>query len=147
MDAIGRGAEKPGAGEGLLPVLLFDPEYRAVAEDLRTVARNFRNVSEKLVHGEGLLGELAGGGGETGLGAAAADFRVAMANLRALSERLRSGDGTIGALIEDPSVYENLSQFLDGARRSFLLRVLIDSTIGAGRQPGSARTEAGGPAR
>jgi phospholipid/cholesterol/gamma-HCH transport system substrate-binding protein len=147
MDAIGRGAEKPGAGEGLLPVLLFDPEYRVVAEDLRTVTRNFRSVSEKLVHGEGLLGELAGGGTDTGLGAAATDFRVAMANLRALSERLRSGDGTIGALIEDPSVYENLSQFLDGARRSFLLRVLIDSTVGAGRQPGSAGTQAGGPAR
>src|SRR6266571_2989648 len=42
------------------------------------------------------------------------------------------------ALLSDPTVYENLVQFLEGARRSFLLRSLIRSTIqpaGAG-QPG-----------
>ena len=37
-----------------------------------------------------------------------------MANLRAVSERLKAGEGTIGALLEDPTVYENLVQFLDG---------------------------------
>ena len=47
MEALGRGAERPGAAEGLLPTLLFDPEYRSVAQDLQTVTRNFREVSEK----------------------------------------------------------------------------------------------------
>jgi phospholipid/cholesterol/gamma-HCH transport system substrate-binding protein len=140
MEAIGKGAGRPGAGEGLLSALLFDPEYRAVADDLRTVARNFRDVSEKVANGQGLLGELTSAKGE-GLGQAAVDFRAAMANLRALSDRLKSGDGTLGALIEDPTVYENLARFLDGARRSFLLRALIDSTVAAGRPRGS-----GGPA-
>src|SRR5262249_52745527 len=37
MDALGKGAQKPGAGEGLLSLLLFDPQYRGVADDLRTV--------------------------------------------------------------------------------------------------------------
>src|SRR6266545_1814628 len=63
MEALGRGAEKAGTGEGVLSALLFDPEYRVVAEDLRTVARNFRDVSEKLANGQGLLGELVYGGG------------------------------------------------------------------------------------
>ena len=54
-----------------------------------------------------------------------------MANLRAISDRLKTGDGTVGALLEDPTVYENLVQFLEGSRRSFLLRSLIRSTIGA----------------
>src|SRR2546426_506839 len=135
MEALGRGAEKAGTGEGVLSALLFDPEYRVVAEDLRTVARNFRDVSEKLANGQGLLGELVYGGGETPLGQAATDFRAAMANLRALSDRLKTGDGTLGALIDDPTVYENLVQFLDGARRSFLLRALMRSTLG-GDGPG-----------
>src|SRR5262249_9792424 len=72
------------------------------------------------------------GGGDGGLEPAAADFRVAMANLRAITDRLRAGDGTLGALLEDPTVYENLVQFLEGARRSFLLRSLMRSTIDAG---------------
>jgi phospholipid/cholesterol/gamma-HCH transport system substrate-binding protein len=143
MEALGRGAEKSGSGEGLLPTLLFDPEYRSVVEDLRTVARNFRDVSEKLVRGQGLLGELVYGGEDTSLGQAANDFRAAMANLRALSDRLKSGDGTLGALIEDPSVYENLAQFLDGAQRSLLLRALIRSTLDAGRAGSPARPDGG----
>jgi len=64
-----------------------------------------------------------------------------MANLRALSERLKSGDGTLGALIQDPTVYENLVQFLDGAQRSFLLRALIRSMRDAGRSGGGARPD------
>jgi phospholipid/cholesterol/gamma-HCH transport system substrate-binding protein len=60
-----------------------------------------------------------------------------MANLRAVTERLKSGEGTVGALLEDPTVYENLVQFLEGARRSFLLRTLIRSTIEAGGEAGS----------
>jgi phospholipid/cholesterol/gamma-HCH transport system substrate-binding protein len=55
-----------------------------------------------------------------------------MANLRAVTDRLKQGEGTVGALLEDPTVYENLVQFLEGARRSFLLRTLIRSTIDAG---------------
>ncbi|PYO54871.1 MAG: hypothetical protein DMD83_21545 [Candidatus Rokuibacteriota bacterium] len=137
MEALGRGAEKAGSGEGVLSALLFDPEYRVVAEDLRTVARNFRDVSEKLANGQGLLGELVYGGEETPLGQATTDFRAAMANLRALSDRLKTGDGTLGALIDDPTVYENLVQFLDGAQRSFLLRALMRSTLGGPGRPGS----------
>jgi len=138
MEALGRGADKPGAGDGLLGALLFDPEYKAVARDLQTVARNFRDVSEKLAHGQGLLGALLEDQGEGALGPAGADFKVAMANLRAVSERLKSGDGTMGALIEDPTVYESMVQFLEGARRSYLLRALIRSTIGAGSAGGAA---------
>ena len=137
MEALGRGAERPGAGEGLLPTLLFDPEYRSVAQDLRTLARNFRDVSEKVAHGQGFLGELVQGGEETPLGHAAGDFRAAMTNLRAVSERLSAGEGTLGALLEDPTVYENLVQFLEGARRSLLLRALIRSTVGAGTSTGA----------
>jgi phospholipid/cholesterol/gamma-HCH transport system substrate-binding protein len=136
MEAIGRGADKPGAGDGLLTTLLFDPEYKAVAQDLQVVARNFRDVSEKLAHGQGLLGALLEEQGESALGPAGADFKVAMANLRAVSERLKAGDGTMGALLEDPTVYENLVRFLEGARRSYLLRALFRSTISAGSPGG-----------
>jgi len=133
LDAFGRAAEKPGPGDGLLPALLFDPEYRPVARDLQVLARNFREVSEKLAKGEGLLGGLLQGSGEDVMGAAGADFRAAMTNLRAVSEKLNSGEGTVGALIEDPTVYEGLVTFLEGAQRSFLLRSLVRSTIQQGQ--------------
>ncbi len=146
MDALGRAAEKPGATDGLLPTLLFDPEYKDVARDLRVLTRNFRDVSEKLAHGQGLLGGLLKEDEDASLVQAATDFRVAMANLRVVSDRLRTGEGTMGALFADPTVYENLVQFLEGARRSFLLRSLIRSTIQSGDsgQRGAPSAPAGG---
>jgi phospholipid/cholesterol/gamma-HCH transport system substrate-binding protein len=145
MDKLGQAAEKPGPSDGLLPALLFDPEYKSVAQDVQMLARNFRDVSEKLAHGHGLLGSLLKEEeGDTSLGQAATDFRVAMANLRVVTDRLKAGDGTVGALLSDPTVYENLVQFLEGARRSFLLRSLIRSTIPReGGDKGAAGAAAG----
>src|SRR5215469_13497051 len=37
MEALGRGSDKQGTGEGLVAALLYDPEYRGMADDLRTV--------------------------------------------------------------------------------------------------------------
>ena len=136
MDTIGRTAEKLESRDNLLSALLHDPQYKTIADDLRIVAHNFRDVSERVAQGQGLLGQLTRDGGTDGalgsLGDATADFRAAMANLRAVTDRLKQGEGTVGALLEDPTVYENLVQFLEGSRRSFLLRTLIRSTIESG---------------
>jgi phospholipid/cholesterol/gamma-HCH transport system substrate-binding protein len=101
-----------------------------VAEDVRAVARNFREVSDRLVQGQGFIGGLLSEKGDGPMGEAAADFRAAMANLRVITDRLKAGEGTVGGLLEDPSVYENLAAFLEGAERSYLLRTLIRSSIG-----------------
>ncbi|HEY7655188.1 MAG TPA: MlaD family protein [Methylomirabilota bacterium] len=144
MDAIGRGAAQLEARDNLLSALLYDPQYKTVADDLRVVAHNFRDVSERVAQGQGLLGQLTrdGADGSLALGNAAADFRAAMANLRTVTDRLKAGEGTVGGLLEDPTVYENLVQFLEGARRSFLLRTLIRSTISSGSS--SSETARGG---
>jgi phospholipid/cholesterol/gamma-HCH transport system substrate-binding protein len=42
--------------------------------------------------------------------------------------KVRRGEGTLGALVEDPTLYEDLSALLRGANRSTLLRSLIRST-------------------
>jgi phospholipid/cholesterol/gamma-HCH transport system substrate-binding protein len=136
MDALGRGAEKADGRDTLLTALLYDPQYKGLVDDLQSIAHNFRDVSERVAQGQGLLGQLTrdGSDGTAGaLGDATADFRAAMANLRQVTDRLRAGEGTMGGLLEDPTVYENLVQFLEGARRSFLLRTLIRSTIDSGR--------------
>src|SRR5262249_55283989 len=103
--------------------------------DLRTVTRNFRDVSQKVANGQGLLGEVVRGGEDTPLGQAVVDLRVAMANFRSISEDLKAGRGTLGALLEDPTIYENLAQFLEGAHRSFLLRALMRSAFGGNASP------------
>ncbi|HUF91347.1 MAG TPA: hypothetical protein VMR23_03160, partial [Candidatus Limnocylindria bacterium] len=126
MDRIGQIADRPAGDEGLLPGLLFDPKYKSVLDDLRVVAHNFRDVSDRLAGGKGTLGSLIKDEpGDDGIRKASQDLQAALANLKSITEKIDEGGGTVGALIADPSVYEGLVSILGGAQRSFLLRGLL----------------------
>lgn len=139
MDRLARAVEQPEEG-GLLPGLLLDPKNKSVLEDLRVVARNFRDVSDRLAGGKGTLGALVKDEpGEPGIRQASQDLQAAMANLREITAKINDGEGTVGALIADPTVYERLVTILDGASRSRLLRGLLRGLGGGDR----ARDKAG----
>ena len=126
MDRLGQLAERRGGEDGLLPALLFDPAYKGVLDDLRMVARNLREVSDRVVGGRGTLGSLVRDSPDDGsIRLAVEDLRVAVANLKSITEKINEGEGTLGALIADPTLYERLVNILDGTQRSFLLRSLI----------------------
>ncbi len=136
MDRLSRMAEQPGStDEGLVPALLFDPKYKNVLDDVKVVAHNFREVSERLVGGRGTLGGLVKDEpADAGIRQATSDLQAALANLKQITGKLNEGEGTLGALIADPTVYERLVSILDGAQRSFLLRGLLRS-LGSSAKP------------
>ena len=95
-------------GEGLVPTLLFNPDSAKMLGDLQATAAGMRQLTSEL---QGI----------------ATGVREMTADLQVVAERLRRGEGTMGALLEDPTVYEDLSALLRGANRSLLLRSLIRS--------------------
>ena len=126
MERFGALADRPASDEGLLPALLFDPKYKSVLEDLQRVAHNFRDVSDRLAGGQGTLGGLLKDEPADGsIAKASRDLQATLENLKSITEKINEGEGTLGALIVDPTLYERLSNILDGASRSFLLRSLI----------------------
>lgn len=143
MDRLARSVERPGDDDaGLLPALLMDPKYKSVLEDVRVVARNFREVSDRLAGGRGTLGSLVKDEpGEVGIRQASQDLQVALANLREITAKINEGEGTVGALIADPTVYERLVSILDGASRSRLLRGLLRGLGGDRSRTGSGEGE------
>ena len=133
MDKLARSVDQPEEG-GLLPALLVDPKYKVVLEDLRVMAHNFRDVSDRLAGGKGTLGALVKDEpGEAGIRQASQDLQVTMANLREITDKINEGEGTVGALIADPTIYERLVTILDGASRSRLLRGLLRGLGGTGK--------------
>jgi phospholipid/cholesterol/gamma-HCH transport system substrate-binding protein len=161
-DGLAQAVERARVEDSLLRALLDD---RALATDLRETARSFREVTGRLARGEGFLGQLTQPGGEASvkqatealdrlsrvaedlggdarLGQTLADLRQAMTDLRAIAGQIRAGEGTLGGLIQDPTIYENLAAFLEGAQRSLLLRALIRSAIGQGSGAGGVRPAA-----
>lgn len=143
MDRLARAVEQPEEG-GLLPGMLVDPKYKAVLEDLRVMAHNLRDVSDRLAGGKGTLGALVKDEpGEPGIRQASQDLQAAMANLREITAKINDGEGTVGALIADPTVYERLVSILDGASRSRLLRGLLRGLGGGDRARDKAGTREG----
>lgn len=57
------------------------------------------------------------------------NLETASDNLAQVTHQLRGGKGTLGALIQDPTVYEQLVTILGGVERSRILRVLVRYAI------------------
>jgi phospholipid/cholesterol/gamma-HCH transport system substrate-binding protein len=145
MDRLSRVVEQPSAEDGVLPALLFDPKYRPVLEDVRVVAHNLRDVSDRLAGGRGTLGGLLKDEpADAGIRQASQDFQAAVANLKEITEKIKDGEGTVGALIADPTIYERLVTILEGTQRSFLLRGLLRNL---GRDGRDGKADGRGQAR
>jgi phospholipid/cholesterol/gamma-HCH transport system substrate-binding protein len=116
-------------GDGLLPALLFDPKSREILNDLKQASRAVSDLMAKFQDQKGLAHVLfADRRAETIM----ADLEQTSRNLKLVSDRLAKGEGTLGALIDDPTLYEELASVLRGANRSVILRSLIQSARRAG---------------
>jgi phospholipid/cholesterol/gamma-HCH transport system substrate-binding protein len=62
------------------------------------------------------------------------DLAQIMRDFRQVATDIAEGRGTIGGFIKDPTLYENLTSLLEGARRSWILRTVIQSTVNKGQE-------------
>ena len=147
LDALKRMLDAVEKGQGLLHALVYDEAGGRVVQDLaplvQALTRNATRLEEilKAIHekkgllhalvfdeeGKVLLQELKGAAGLL------QDLQTVAADLKVISKDLAEGRGTLGALLQDPTIYEDLSSLLRGAERSWILRGLIRSSIRSGR--------------
>lgn len=57
------------------------------------------------------------------------DLGQAAGDIRTITARIRSGEGTLGAVINDPTVYEDLKEILGNVKRNRVLRELVRYSI------------------
>lgn len=113
-------------GKGALHTLVYDEglsrsvvELGQAADEVAALIRDARTSKDGAVHqlvygdARGLLGDL---------GQAAAD-------VKAITARVRAGEGTLGALVDDPTVYEDLKEVLGNVKRNRVLRALVRMSI------------------
>ena len=123
-------------GRGLLHALIYDPQAAEILVRLDQTGQELEAFVRAAREGKGLVPSLLfnaeGAKVLEDVQAAAQNMRAVAADLQAITARLRQGEGTIGGLLEDPTVYEDLSALLRGANRSLLLKGLIRSTVEEG---------------
>lgn len=128
-------------GRGLLHALIYEPQGAELLARLNRTGEELEKLVREAREGKGLIPSLlfdpAGAKVLEEVQAAATALRALTADLQVVTTRLRQGEGTIGGLLEDPTVYEDLSALLRGANRSWVLRSLIRATRedGARKEP------------
>ena len=128
-------------GKGLLHSLVYDPNGKQAMDALTRASTSIATASEGLAaliaktrDGKGLLhdivyADVASGSVSTQINTLLTSLNETAANLKTASEALSQGTGTLGALLVDPKLYDNLMEVTDGAKRSFLLRQAIRSSL------------------
>ncbi|MFN0064207.1 MAG: MlaD family protein [Myxococcaceae bacterium] len=74
-----------------------------------------------------------------------ADLGAAAADLRKVTHTIASGKGSIGALINDPTLYDDLKQVLGNVKRNRVLRALVRMSITNQEDLGQIGQTAGKP--
>ncbi len=105
------------------------PDIGKLAENGEQIVTSLNKVATALAEGHGLLHALVyDPKGERML----ADLAQSAADLRETTGKLAQGEGTLGALLNDATLYEDLSNLLRGTERSWILRTLIRSGVRQG---------------
>jgi phospholipid/cholesterol/gamma-HCH transport system substrate-binding protein len=118
-------------GQGVLHALVYDKQGGKAVKDFASAAGNMNEVLLKLQGRDGLLASLLNDPKQKQV---LTDLAHIMHDFRQVAADIAEGRGTIGGFIKDPTLYENLTALLDGARRSWILRTVIQSTVNKGQE-------------
>lgn len=118
-------------GDGMLHALVYDESGDASADlagaisELRGSLQRLNVILSQVEDGDGLLHDFIYGADDTDRSTLAA-MRSATERLESVLRKIDEGEGSFGALVNDPTIYEDLKILLSGAKESSLLRSLIE---------------------
>lgn len=129
LDNVDRLLADVRTGSGALHALVYDPKgAKAVAQlgeasdELAGLLRDAKNSPNGAVH-QLVYGDASG---------LFANLGQASADLKKVTGMVASGQGTLGALIQDPTVYDDLRTLLGDVKRNRVLRALVRWSISNG---------------
>jgi phospholipid/cholesterol/gamma-HCH transport system substrate-binding protein len=122
-------------GEGSLHALIYDKKIAAAVSDLGEAADELA----KLIHDakttkDGAVYQLVYGDAKTLL----ADLATAANDVKTITTKIKAGEGSLGAVINDPTVYEDLKEILGNIKRNRVLRELVRLSISNGEKVDNA---------
>ena len=118
-------------GQGVLHALIYDKQGGQAVKDLAGAADNMNELLARLQGEDSLVASLLNDPQQKQV---LVDLAQIMRDFRQVSADIAAGRGTVGGFIKDPTLYENLTSLLEGARRSWILRTVIQSTVNKGQE-------------
>lgn len=118
-------------GQGVLHALVYEQQGGKAVADFAQAVANLNALLVNLQDEKGLLPAVLN---DPKSKQVLTDLAQIMRDFRQVAADIAAGRGTVGGFIKDPTLYENLTALLEGARRSWVLRTVIQSTVNKGQE-------------
>ncbi len=113
-------------GQGSLHALIYDKKVAMAVTNLGEAADELAGlIHDAKTSKDGAVYQLVYGDAKSLLG----DLAHAAVDIRKITGRINAGEGTLGAVINDPTVYEDLKEILGNIKRNRVLRELVRMSI------------------
>ena len=109
-------------GDNILNALLYDKEHKTFIKKITDLSNDVDKITNQIRTGDGLLHAILYDEEKSRI---LDNLAQITEDLKIVTEKIAEGEGSLGAIINDPSLYDNFSQLMGGANRSFILRTLI----------------------
>jgi phospholipid/cholesterol/gamma-HCH transport system substrate-binding protein len=107
-------------------------DVEALLKNLNKLVINLNTAVVEVQKSKGLYHELM-------YGTSGEKLNKVMAHIEGITGKVNNGDGTLGALVNDPTVYEDIKNVLGGAKRSSVLKYFMNSFIESGKEAAPAK--------
>ncbi len=123
-------------GKGIAHSVIYEKGGKAIVDNLEEASARVTEIIKAVKDEKGMLHTLIY---EEDRGNIVKNLNEATDDIKQLTKYIRSGQGTIGALINDPTVYEDLKTILGNIKRNKALKALIRMSIERGEEEGDSR--------
>jgi phospholipid/cholesterol/gamma-HCH transport system substrate-binding protein len=113
-------------GDGTAHELIYGQEGRRLVTNLADATAEVNTLLTEVRTGDGMVHDLVY---EDAGGQIIANVTEATADLRTIMEQIAEGRGTLGAIINDPSIYEDVKRLIGDLSRNEILRALVRYSI------------------
>lgn len=113
--------------EGISKQFSKGGEVDSLIHNLNIVAGNLATMTTEMRKNKGLMQELISG-------SSGVKLNRGLSHLENTLRKIDAGEGSLGALINDPTVYEDIKSMMGGAKRSTILQYFMRQFIETGRE-------------
>jgi phospholipid/cholesterol/gamma-HCH transport system substrate-binding protein len=137
LRGIDSAVKRVNEGPGLVHELIYNEDGSKAAEEVGHAAEELAVTLKGIREGNGVAHDLLfGGEGSERTREVLTNLAAISGDLRGMSGQIKDGKGTLGALLNDPSVYEDLKVLLGNVQRNQVLRALVRYSIQADEKNG-----------
>jgi phospholipid/cholesterol/gamma-HCH transport system substrate-binding protein len=146
LDQLMRGLDtavaRINSGPGLVHELIYAEDGSKAANQIGHAAEELAVTLKAIRDGDGIAHDLLfGGKGSDSAEQMLTNLAAVSSDLKGVTSQIKDGKGTVGALLNDPSVYEDLKVLLGNVQRNQVLRALVRYSIQADEQQGGVKVE------